>query len=45
MKGAVVLCSILLTFNLLLLDKGGKLVVSCESRDNRNFLIQIGMEK
>lgn len=44
MRSAVIICSVLLTFNLLLLDKGKDLVVQCMNSNKRYFLIEVSKE-
>jgi len=45
MKSAVIVCALMLTFNLLLLDKGKELMVNYQNSNKRNFQIEVDQEK
>ena len=45
MRSAVILCSLLLSFNVYLLDKGIDMVLNYENSNKRKFLIEVGKVK
>lgn len=45
MRSAVIFCTLVLTLNLLLLEKGKEMVVEYQNSNKRKFLIETGRRK